>query len=289
VKAPDPIFDLQAHSTRSDGALEPADVVAHAARAGVRVLALSDHDTVDGVAEALAAAARHRIRVVPAIELSAVDDLCEDFHILGYEIDHTSSGLASRLVRYRADRTVRIERMAHALEDLGFTLDRAELDARLAAGLPLGRPHLAAAAVRANRERLEPLGLAETSAFVAAYLIRGRAAYRPRLTPTVAEAIATIHDAGGVAVWAHPFWDLADAGTVIAALHRFAGLGLDGVEAFYRTHDREQTRLLARTAAVHGLLSTGSADFHGPEHRIFSRFREFELHCCVPDLGPIGA
>jgi predicted metal-dependent phosphoesterase TrpH len=89
-------------------------------------------------------------------------------------------------------------------------------------------------------------------------------------------------------VWAHPFWDLSDPRAVLTALGRFAGAGLDGVEAFYATHDREQTRLLVRAAAEAGLLTTGSADFHGPEHRLFSRFRAFDLHGCEPALGPIG-
>ncbi len=285
-----PAFDLQSHSTRSDGALEPAAVVAAAARAGVRLLALSDHDTVDGVEEALAEAGRHDgLSLVPAIELSAVDELSEDFHILGYGLDHTDPRLAERLTTFRADRAHRVDRMADALEELGFALDRSELDARRQAGLPVGRPHLAQAAVDANRERLAPDGLDESSAFLGAHLVPGCEAYRRRSTPTVAEAIETIHGAGGVAVWAHPFWDLASPGDVMAALERFTAAGLDGVEAFYATHDREQTRLLATAAAERGLLSTGSADFHGPDHRLFSRFRAFELHGCEANLGPIGA
>jgi predicted metal-dependent phosphoesterase TrpH len=105
----------------------------------------------------------------------------------------------------------------------------------------------------------------------------------------VSEAIAAIHGAGGVAVWAHPFWDLASPDDVRGALVRFADEGLDGVEAFYATHDRDQTHLLCALADEHGLLTTGSADFHGPEHRCFSRFRAFELYGREPRLGPIGA
>ncbi len=90
-------------------------------------------------------------------------------------------------------------------------------------------------------------------------------------------------------MWAHPFWDLAGPDDVRDALARFAAAGLDGVEAFYVTHDREQTRLLCGLAAEHGLLTTGSSDFHGPAHSRFSRFRAFALHGCAPRLGPIGA
>jgi predicted metal-dependent phosphoesterase TrpH len=90
-------------------------------------------------------------------------------------------------------------------------------------------------------------------------------------------------------VWAHPFWDLARDDDVVAALERFRAAGLDGVEAFYTTHSPAQTRLLDESAARLGLLTTGSADFHGPQHRRFSRFRAFSLHGCAPRLGPVGA
>jgi predicted metal-dependent phosphoesterase TrpH len=284
-----PTFDLQSHSTCSDGALAPADVVAAAAAAGVTLLALTDHDTVDGVDEALGVAREHAIDLVPAVELSTVDELGEDFHVLGYGIDHTDAALARQLTLWRADRAARIERMAGLLCDLGLAPDRDELDARRAAGLPLGRPHLAAAAVAANRERLQAAGIAEPGAFLEAYLVPGRPAYSRRATPSVPEAIEAIHAAGGVAVWAHPFWDLASADDVRAALERFKDAGMDGVEAFYATHDRGQTLLLSGLAAEHGLLTTGSADFHAPGHRVFSRFRAFELHGCEPNLGPIAA
>ena len=286
-EAPD--FDLQAHSTRSDGALEPAVVVAAAAAAGVTLLALTDHDTVDGVSEALAAAAEHAITLVPAVEISTVDELGEDFHVLGYGIDHTDAGLAERLVAWRADRAARIDRMAGKLADLGLAPDRTEIEARRAAGLPVGRPHLATAAIHANRERLQADGLDECSAFLEAYLCSGGAAYSRRTTPTVPEAIDAIHAAGGVAVWAHPFWDLARDDEVCEALERFSTAGLDGVEAFYTTHSAAQTRLLHEQAGRLGLLTTGSADFHGPHHRRFSRFRAFSLQGLQPNLGPIAA
>jgi len=284
-----PTFDLQSHSICSDGTLEPAAVVAAAAAAGVRLLALTDHDTVDGVSEALAAAKRHAITVVPAVELSTVDILGEDFHILGYGIDHTDETLARRLVEWRADRAARIDRMAEMLDELGLTPDPSELEARRALGCPIGRPHLAAAAIAGNPEQLRAAGLDEPSAFLEAYLVPGQPAYCRRTTPSVPEAIAAIHDAGGVAIWAHPFWDLAQDEDVLAGLARFAAAGLDGVEAFYVTHNREQTFLLADFADEYGLLTTGSADFHGPQHRLFSRFRAFDLYGRKPRLGPIKA
>jgi predicted metal-dependent phosphoesterase TrpH len=110
-----------------------------------------------------------------------------------------------------------------------------------------------------------------------------------RQTPTVAEAVDAIHEAGGVAVWAHPFWDISDEDEVLASIERFRRLGIDGVEAFYVTHTREQTELLAERCAADSLLSTGSSDFHGPDNRLFSRFLAFETYDLQPNLGPIAS
>jgi 3',5'-nucleoside bisphosphate phosphatase len=292
----EPTFDLQSHSTHSDGTLPPAAVVARAAAAGVELLALTDHDTVGGVDEALEAAATARaggsaIRVVPAIELSSTDGDHEDLHVLGYGIDHHHAALLARLEAFRADRAARADRMADALEDCGWRLDRATLDARRAADRPIGRPHLARAAFDhpANAGRVADEGLEDFGTLLEAYLIPGAPAYRRRTTPTVAEAIATIHDAGGVAVWAHPFWDVDAPEDVVAAVDRFAALGLDGVEAFYVTHTREQTLIAERAARERDLLTTGSADFHGPDHPRFNRFRAFDLHGAQPRLGGLTA
>ena len=185
-------------------------------------------------------------------------------------------------------RAARIDRMAGKLAELGLPPDRTEIEARRAAGLPVGRPHLANAAIHANRERLQADGLDECSAFLEAYLCSGGAAYSRRTTPTVPEAIDAIHAAGGVAVWAHPFWDVDRDDDVCEALERFSAAGLDVVEAFYTTHSAAQTKLLSEQAGRLGLLTTGSADFHGPRHSRFSKFRAFSLEGLQPTLGPIA-
>ena len=285
-----PAFDLQSHSLHSDGDLPAAQVVENAARAGVQLLALSDHDTVDGVDEALAAGAVHGVRVVPATEISAVDGDYEDLHILGYGIDHRSSLLGERLLDARGDRERRADAMAARLRELGFEIDPAPIEARKAAGKPVGRPHLAAAVLAhpANAERLAEEGHADVSSFIPAYLIQGMPGYVARTHPTVEEAIGWIHEAAGVAVWGHPFWDVDSDDEVLAAIDRYRGFGLDGVEVFYPAHTREQTELLARRTEELGLLSTGSSDYHGPDHRLFSSFRAFDLHGFEPNLGPIA-
>lgn len=295
-QAQTPRFDLQSHSTRSDGVLEPAAVVAAAAQAGVELLALSDHDTLAGVPEALAAGVEQGIAVVPAIEISAIDDggasgVARELHILGYLIDHTDPQLAGTLAGFLADREQRTLRMAENLRGLGIELDQRAIDARVQAGEPIGRPHLAEAALGhpANAERLREEQIDDIGSFIKAYLIEGRPAFALRVTPTVAEAIEAIHAAGGVAIWAHPFWDVEDPEEALAMVGRFNTMGIDGVEAFYVTHTREQTELLARRCVELELLSTGSADFHGPENRLFSRFMAFETYGLTPNLGPIAA
>lgn len=290
-----PRFDLQSHSTRSDGALEPAAVVAAAAQAGVQLLALTDHDTLAGVAEAQRAGAEHGVTVVPAIEISAIDDggesgTARELHILGYLVDHTDPNFTATLAGFLADREQRTLRMAENLQGLGIQLDQRAIDARVSAGEPIGRPHLAEAALGhpANAQRLAQESIDDIGSFIRAYLIEGRPAFCLRITPTVAEAIDAIHAAGGVAIWAHPFWDVSDPEEVLVTIDRFRALGIDGVEAFYVTHTREQTELLARRCEELAILSTGSADFHGPENRLFSRFLAFDTHGLQPNLGPIA-
>jgi predicted metal-dependent phosphoesterase TrpH len=287
-------FDLQSHSTNSDGVLSAADVVARAADAGVELLALSDHDTIAGVAEAVAAGEQHGVKIVPAVEISAVDAGASEpreLHILGYDIDYTGASMTSALDGFLADREKRTLRMRDALREVGFDLDEAEIEERIAAGKPIGRPHLAGAVLRApaNAERLREEGIDDIGSLIRGYLIEGKSAFRLRQTPTVAEAIDAIHEAGGVAVWAHPFWDIAAPDEVLASLDRFHALGIDGVEAFYITHDEPQTKLLTDRAAALGLLTTGSADFHGPENKQFHSFMAFETYGIDPNLGPIAS
>jgi predicted metal-dependent phosphoesterase TrpH len=284
-----PAFDLQAHSFHSDGELRPREVVELAARAGVELFALTDHDTVDGVDEAAAEAYRRDVRFLAASEISAVDPGHVDVHILGYGIDHRDHGLRIALNGFRADRETRALRMADALEANGLGLDRNVIEHRREAGKPIGRPHLAQAVLSfaANARRLRDEGLGDPSAVLEAYLIEGAPAFVPRTHPTVREAIATIHNAGGLAVWAHPFWDVHAGADVLATLRRYVDAGIDGVEAFYVTYSRTQTVLLLEAAQEHALLTTGSSDFHGPTHRLFHEFLAHDLHGHEPRLGAL--
>jgi predicted metal-dependent phosphoesterase TrpH len=286
-------FDLQSHSTFSDGELEPQDVVAEAARAGVELMALTDHDTVEGVSAALAAGAREGVSVAPAVEISSVDEGREppcELHVLGYLIEHESPGFQQTLGEFVDDRRRRTLRMADALREIGFALDEESISRRVDEGRSIGRLHIAEAALSPpeNAARLRAEGITEVGGFIRAYLVEGTPAFRLRETPTVAEAIDVIHGAGGVAIWAHPFWDFSDTDDVLSTIDRFQGLGIDGVEAFYITHTREQTAAIVERCHSHELLMTGSADFHGPKNSIFGHFLAFDTFGFEPNLGPIA-
>lgn len=269
-----PAFDLQAHSTHSDGELPPAEVVRTAATAGIELLAHTDHDTVSGVDEALRAGAGEGVRMISAIELSATDDLHEELHVLGYAIDHHDEAFNAPLADLRADCERRVMAMADRLRAAGFAVDDRELNKRRSAGEPLGRPQLAHAVLShsANVARLGDEGIVSVRELFPRYLVSGTSTYVPRSKPTVADAVALIHSVGGVAVWAHPFWDVEDADELTRTVRRFMHLGIDGVEAFYATHDRRQVELLCVLAQELDLLTTGSSDFHGPNHKIFAEF-----------------
>jgi predicted metal-dependent phosphoesterase TrpH len=265
-------------------------VVAAAHAAGVELASLTDHDSVEGLAEAAQTARLLGVGFVPGVEISTAGEAAGDLHILGYVIDDQNRSLRERLLGSRQERANRSANMAQALRELGFFVD--DDSARRLAGSrgAVGRPHLARAVVSdpRNGERLAAEGLLDASSFLEAYLIEGRPAFRARSAPSVAEAISVIHGAGGLAVWAHPFWDMARSDDVLGAIDRFAGFGLDGVEAFYLTHTRDQTLLLVEECSRRGLLSTGSSDFHGPEHSRFSGFLEFDTYGLQPHLGPLA-
>jgi predicted metal-dependent phosphoesterase TrpH len=283
-------FDLQSHSTYSDGALPPAEVVALAARQGVELLALSDHDTIEGVAEAAEAARRHGIQLSPAAEISSVDGVHEELHVCGYDVDVTDSTLVDALVEWRNDRQNRTEQIADRLEALGFALDRGILEEKRREGKPIGRPHIADAVLRHpdNQDRLRAEGISDKNGFFPKYIVPGAPAFVSRTRPTIADAIEVIHAAGGVAVWAHPFWDIDDADEVLSTIGRFVEWGLDGIEVFYPTHTEEHVALLYDTCVGRGLLTTGSTDFHSESHERFNRFLGFELYGREPVLGSIG-
>jgi predicted metal-dependent phosphoesterase TrpH len=257
------LIELQSHSTVSDGQLAPAGVVEEAAKAGVTTLALSDHDAIAGVAEAAEAAERHGIELVPAIEMSCVHEYAEDLHICGYWVD--LGKIAPACERAQHERVSRAGEIVAKLRGEGFDLHLEDAVREAGDALSIGRPHIARAAGATG----------DLGPFFEEYLVPGAKAFVPRKWPSAEQAIELIHAAGGVAVIAHPYWDISDSGEVDELIR---SLGADGVETFYPTHSEEQTAHLLELCAELDLVPTGSSDYHGPTHKTFSKFGAYDTY-----------
>jgi predicted metal-dependent phosphoesterase TrpH len=258
------MIELQAHSTVSDGQLEPAAVVEAAAKAGVTTLALSDHDAVAGVPEAARAAADLGLDLVPAVEMSCVHEYADDLHVLGYWIDLET--IAPACERAQQERVERAGEIVENLRSFGFHLTLEDAIAESGDALSVGRPHIARAA-GTKPEQMK--------AFFEEYLVPGGKAFVPRRWPNAEQAVKLIHAAGGIAVVAHPYWDVKDPDHVEKLI---AALDVQGVEAFYPDHTRRQTEHLLAICRDRGLVPTGSSDFHGPTHKTFSRFGAYQTY-----------
>ncbi|MHB8945107.1 MAG: PHP domain-containing protein [Bacillota bacterium] len=245
--------DLHIHTTASDGTLSPTQAVEAALRAGLTGIAITDHDTVSGVAEAVEVAGG-RLRVVPGVEINTdaqVDGRWREVHILGYLLDPASPALDRELQRLRVARYDRAQRIVERLAQLRLPISFAKVR-EFAGGSPLGRPHIAQAMVDAGLvgSVLEAFRL---------YLGLGRPAYVERYKLSPEEAVRLVHSSGGAAVLAHP--GLVGDDSIIAPL---AAAGLDGLEARYPEHGRREARRYAAMARRYGLVVTGGSDAHGP-------------------------
>ena len=251
-------MDLHTHTARSDGLLEPSDLVIAAASTGVRLLAITDHDTLAGLREALAAGPLPGgLELLPGIELNAVvdrPDLREsEVHVLGLGVDPNDDALETTLQRQRDRRRTRFERMVRRLAEVGLPIDDA-LEALPPTGDDdaLGRPRAARAMIAKG------YATSVEDAF-ARYLSRGRPGYVPRDGLGPVEAIRAIRAAGGLAALAH-FSEAPDRLDVIDEL-RDAGLG--GLEVHYRTFDAATVATMTEVAAGRRLVATGGSDYHG--------------------------
>ncbi len=257
------LIELQSHSTVSDGQLPPAEVVERAAAAAVTTLALTDHDGVAGVPAAAAAAARLGIELVPAIEMSCVHPYAEDLHVCGYWIDlETMAPICDRAQQERRNRAGEI---VENLRREGFDLTLEDAIREAGDADSIGRPHIAKAAGASG----------DLGPFFEEYLVPGAKAFVPRRWPSAAEAIELIRGAGGVAVVAHPYWDISDRDEVEDLIRSLAP---DGIETYYPPHSREQTVHLLGLCEELGIYATASSDYHGPTHKTFAEFGAYETY-----------
>ena len=248
--------DLHLHSTASDGSDPPATVVRRVAGAGFAAMALADHDTMDGVAEAMDEASRIGILCIPAVEYSTLDDERE-IHMLGYGLDADDPVLKRELRRLSAGRFNRALLMVEKLNELGVSITWERVQ-QIAGDENVGRPHVAKAMQEAGyiREIKE--------AFTENWIANGGRAYVERVKITPEESIAQIRAAGGIAVLAHPGRFRSDDDTIgDDVIDRYIGAGLEGIEVFYSRHTPAMEAHYCAIAERHGLVMTGGSDDHG--------------------------
>lgn len=261
------MIDLQAHSTVSDGQLPPREVATAAAAGGVTVMALTDHDAVAGVPDAVAAAREAGIECVPAVEMSCVHEYSDDLHMLGYWVD--LEAIAPACERAQQERVNRAREIIERLNSLGVDVTFEAAEAEAGAADSIGRPHIARAAGAGP----------DLGPFFEEYLVPGAKAFVARRWPNAEQAVELIHAAGGAAAVAHPYWDVTEPPQVrdlVDSLVR--DVGLDGIETFYPPHTKAQTAHCLELCEEFGLTPTGSSDFHGPTHKTFSRFLAYDTY-----------
>ncbi len=246
--------DLHIHSNYSDGKFSPKELVEKAVKIGLKVMALSDHDSVDGIPSAMdAAAAYSQLTFIPAVEIST-DVEHGEIHVLGYFVDYNSPDLLNTLQKMRESRLNRAKKMVNKLNSLGVKIEWARVE-QIATGSAVGRPHIA----QAMQEKGYISSFKEA---FSKYIGRDGPAYVEREKMTPSEAVKLIIKSGGLAVFAHPItyrdYEIAIIDMVTA--------GLVGVEAYYNNSTAEDIRNVLSLADKYNLIPTGGSDFHGIEN-----------------------
>ena len=248
-------IDLHVHTSASDGRYSPSEIVREALRTGLSAIAVTDHDTLGGIAEALDAARGSPLEVVPGVEIST-DAPSSEVHILGYFVDQDDPTLNRWLHDFQDSRLDRARRILARLSRMGLPLNLGRVE-EMANGGSVGRPHIAGAMV----ERGYVSSIQEA---FARYIGPNRPAYVPRRKVTPVEAIQLVLGARGVPVLAHPR-------LVQQLVPGLAAQGLKGIEAYYAGYRSEDTDDLLELAQKHGLIATGGSDFHGEDVKPESR------------------
>lgn len=260
-------IDLHCHSTASDGRLSPEQVAALALTKGLKAVALTDHDTVAGVAAFSKACAASGIEAIPGVEVSA-EYPKGTMHIVGLFVDTANAAFLTFLKQLADGRKVRNPQIVAKLNELGMQIAMAEVEEEAgmkddgpgggAIDKSIGRPHIAGVLIKKGYVK------DKQDAFDK-YLAKGKPCYFSRFVASPTESIRQIHSAGGLAILAHPpylmkEWNEAELDAAVAGLK---AEGLDGIEVHYSTHSPRQTQVIAGLAAKYGLAISGGSDFHG--------------------------
>ncbi len=244
-------IDLHVHSTASDGRLSPEEIVRKAEELRLSAMALTDHDSVDGIAPALRVARTFpRLKFIPGVEVST-DVPSGEVHVLGYFIDYNNHELLASLARFRNSRQARAQGIIAKLADFGIRIEWSRV-LEIAGDGSVGRPHIA-------RAMLEKGYITSIKEAFDKYISRDGPAYVEREKMTPAEAAELIVRTDGLPVMAHPF-TVADPEAMIVELK---AAGLAGIEAYYNGYTADETSQLVRLAEEHGLIVTGGSDYHG--------------------------
>lgn len=244
-------IDLHLHSTASDGRFSPADIVHKSVERGLTIIAIADHDSVDGIVPALTAAkAFSQLKVLPCVEIST-DVPSGEVHVLGYFIDYTDPEFAARLEKMRHSRRERAQGMIAKLRDLGIRIEWQRVQ-EIAGSGTIGRPHLAQA-------MLEKGYIASIKEAFTKYISRSGPAYVEREKMTPVEAVALILKANGLPVLAHPL-TTSDPESMVIELK---AAGLVGIEAYYNGYTADEINQLVSLAERHNLITSGGSDYHG--------------------------
>ena len=247
-------IDLHVHSHYSDGTKSPAELVCLASKTGVSAIALTDHDTMDGVAEAQAVSEEYDVEVIPGVEISVVHER-QVLHILGYFIDPLQKDLAQALSILQDARDRRNEKIIVKLQELGISATVEELNLISGVG-QTGRPHIAKLLLNHGVVRSFHQAFDE-------YLAKGQKAYVGRFAYSAKEAIAFIRAAGGLAVLAHPIQVDKTLCALNSLLPKLRSYGLEGIETYYPSQKKKMQKRIRKFAEANGLFLTGGSDYHG--------------------------
>jgi len=247
-------IDLHVHSYFSDGTKSPVELVELASKTGVSAIALTDHDTMDGVAEAQAVSREYDVEVIPGVEISVVHgDLV--LHILGYYVDPLQEKLAHALETLQQARDRRNKKIIKKLQDLGIDTSLDELK-KISGRGQTGRPHIAKILMNHGVVRSFPQAFDQ-------YLAKGQKAYVGRFAYSAKEAISFINQAGGLAVLAHPIQIDKTLCTLQSLLPELRRYGLQGIETYYPSQKKKMQKRIRKFAESNDLFLTGGSDYHG--------------------------